>query len=73
MKSAENRKQPISVSNLQHFLISRTEGEPLEVICVELNGAWNNVVDLLLSMTLCQLDEVQSTEDKSCFHQMFSK
>ena len=46
MKSAENQKQPISVTHLQHefgvtkemdqelqhFLISRTEGEALEVV-----------------------------------------
>ena len=46
MKSAEDRKQPIATTNiqrdfgvrnemeqeLQHFLISRTEGEALEVV-----------------------------------------
>ena len=46
MKSAENQKQPISVTHIQHefgvtnemdqelqrFLISRTEGEALEVV-----------------------------------------
>ena len=71
MKNAENRKQPISVSNLQDTdvskemgqklasLDSQDEGEAVDVF-VELNGnqAWNNGDHQLRCRTHRQLDEV---------------
>ena len=67
MKAAENQKEPISVTHLQHefnvtngmdqelqhFLISRTEGEALEIIRGDERepGVWNNGEDWLLCMT----------------------
>ena len=76
MKTAENQKQPISVTHLQHefgvtnemdqelqqFLISRTEGEALEV-----GEDWR------LCITHQQLGGVWTTAGKSCLHRDLTK
>ena len=80
MKSAENQKQPISVTHLQHemgvtnemdqesqhFLISRTEGEAWDVV----RGAERepSLEQWLLCMTHQQLGRVLTTAGKSCLH-----
>ena len=84
MKNAENQKQPVSATHLQHDLgVTRTRWikscntswsqglrERLWRLFVELNGnqTWNNGEDWLLCMTHWQLEEVWTTATKSCLH-----
>ena len=51
MKAAENQKQPIAVTHLQHLFGVTNEMDQ------ELHKVWNNGEDWLLSMTHLQLEE----------------
>ena len=91
MKNAENRKQPIAATNLQHdfgvtnevvqelhhFLISRAEGEAVEIVrgAVELNGNQirNSGEDWLLCMIHQQLEGAWTKAGKSCLHRKLPK
>ena len=88
MKAAENQKQPVALTHLQHefgvtnemdqefqhFLISRAEGEAPE-LSEELNEnqVWSNGEDWLLSMTHWQLGGVWTTAGKSCLRRRLPK
>ena len=76
MKNAENHKQPISVTHLQHDLGVTNEMdqelqhfEALEVV----RGAEREPEDWLLCMTHWQLEEVWTTTAKSCLHRKPTK